>query len=93
MCTFILASYTYICCLRRVVGSADPKHITYILYEYQQLVDSSNIDSDIMLQIALDVKVCIPLYTLYALYYIGYCILLCTIIYYVVLYAICCYML
>ena len=39
------------------MSRSDTKHIKYLVYEYQHLVDSANIDSDAMLQMALDIKV------------------------------------
>ena len=43
--------------LLRVTSGNEKKHIKYIVYEYEDLIDSSNMSTAKKLQIALDIQV------------------------------------
>ena len=55
----------FLCILLRVTSGNEKKHIKYIVYEYEDLIDSSNMSTAKMLQIALDIlQVCYDVKTL-----------------------------
>lgn len=56
----LLTTFIYLLLCYRVISGKETKHIQYIVYEYEDLIDSSNMSTKKMLQIALDVQVCTP---------------------------------